>query len=82
MNIVRIATRLATSPLSDRPDYGSNSNVAVPRGITSDIVKTRGEDEWCVVSPKNETWSGGCFGSEERAEDRLSEVEMLKHINS
>jgi hypothetical protein len=75
----RIAFRISSS-LSEQPDYGSGS-ASVPRGfdLTSDVVKTRNKDEWCVVSPKNDTWSGGCYGSPERAEERLEEIERIKH---
>ncbi len=81
MTLSRIASRIASSPLSERPDYGS-SGASVPRGDVADIVKTRNEDEWCVVSPKNESWSGGCYGSPGAAQHRLEDVEMFKHMNT
>lgn len=93
MNIARIANKIAgirtyclTMPLSDRADYGK-SKASLPRGETanvetiSDVIKTPGEDEWCVVSPNNPDWSGGCYPSKNRAEKRLDEVEMFKHMN-
>ncbi|HKZ42214.1 MAG TPA: hypothetical protein VJ044_14720, partial [Candidatus Hodarchaeales archaeon] len=42
------------------------------------IVKEKGK--YCVKSPKNPDWSGGCYDTKEEAEDRLDEVEMFKHM--
>lgn len=39
------------------------------------------DDEFCVVSEKNPDWSGGCYPTKEKAEERLKQVEMFKHIN-
>ena len=48
--------------------------------ITSVIRKEKGE--YCVRSPNNPDWSGGCFKSKEKAEDRLRQVEYFKHKSS
>ena len=81
MNMRRIAS-LISGHIVERPDYGT-SGASVPRGDTAeDVVKTRNEDEWCVVSPKNEDWSGGCYGSPGAAHKRLDQVEMFKHMNA
>lgn len=45
---------------------------------TEKIVKEDGE--WCVKSEKNPDWSGGCYKSKEKAQDRLNQVEMFKHM--
>jgi hypothetical protein len=44
------------------------------------IVKTPNKDEYCVRSEQNPDWSGGCYKSKEKAEDRLKTVEMFKHM--
>jgi DNA topoisomerase IB len=41
------------------------------------IVKEKGE--FCVRSPNNKDWNGGCYPSKGEAEKRLSEVEYFKH---
>ena len=41
------------------------------------IVKEKGQ--YCVKSPNNSSWSGGCFDSKEEAERRLKQVEWFKH---
>lgn len=42
------------------------------------IVEENGK--WCVRSPKNKNWSGGCFSNRAAAEKRLAEVERIKHM--
>lgn len=45
------------------------------------VVKTPGKEEWCVKSgDPDSTWSGGCYPSKTKAEERLSEVEAFKHM--
>jgi hypothetical protein len=46
------------------------------RFIESVIRKEKGE--YCVRSPNNPDWNGGCYPTEEEAEDRLKEVEFFK----
>lgn len=41
------------------------------------IRKEKGE--YCVRSPNNPDWSGGCYPSKGEAEDRLRQVEYFKH---
>lgn len=41
------------------------------------IRKEKGE--YCVESPNNPDWNGGCYPSKEKAEDRLKQVEYFKH---
>lgn len=36
-------------------------------------------NEWCVKSPSNPDWSGGCYGSKEKAKKRLKQIEFFKH---
>lgn len=84
MNFIRIAARVANS-LSDRPDYGE-SDAALPRGAeetnVSVVEKTPDKNEWCVKSEKNPDWSGGCYESKGKAENRLNQVEMFKHMKA
>lgn len=44
------------------------------------IRKEKGE--WCVRSPDNPDWNGGCYAKKEDAEDRLKQVEFFKHQKS
>lgn len=48
----------------------------VGRSKTAEIVKEKGE--FCVRSPNNKEWSGGCYPTEDEAEDRLKQVEFFK----
>jgi hypothetical protein len=48
------------------------------RYLEAVIRKEKGE--YCVRSPKNKSWSGGCFDTKDDAEERLREVEVLKHL--
>lgn len=43
---------------------------------TAVIEKEKGQ--YCVRSPNNPSWSGGCFDSKGEAEKRLNEVEYFK----
>jgi hypothetical protein len=47
---------------------------------TAIVEKTPGKEEWCVKSESNPDWSGGCYKSKEKAQERLNQVEMMKHI--
>jgi hypothetical protein len=45
---------------------------------TAIIRKEKGK--YCVRSPGNPDWSGGCYDTKAEAESRLGEVEMFKHM--
>lgn len=45
--------------------------------VTAVIRKEKGE--YCVRSPNNPDWNGGCYPSKEKAEERLRQVEYFKH---
>lgn len=45
--------------------------------VTSVIRKEKGE--YCVRSPNNPDWNGGCYPSKDKAEERLRQVEYFKH---
>lgn len=45
--------------------------------VTAVIRKEKGE--YCVRSPNNPDWNGGCYSSKEKAEERLRQVEYFKH---
>lgn len=53
-----------------------------PSEHTSIVKKTPGKEEYCVKSEKNPDWSGGCYKSKEKANNRLKQVEMFKHMGS
>lgn len=42
------------------------------------VIRKEG-NEWCVRSPDNPTWNGGCYDTKEKAEKRLRQVEFFKH---
>ena len=46
------------------------------RQETSVIRKEKGQ--YCVRSPNNPDWNGGCYDSEAKAKDRLKQVEFFK----
>lgn len=46
------------------------------RFLEAVIRKEKGE--YCVRSPDNQDWNGGCYPSKEKAEDRLKQVEFFK----
>lgn len=46
------------------------------RYVQAVIRKEKGE--FCVRSPDNPNWSGGCYKSKEKAEERLRQVEFFK----
>lgn len=46
---------------------------------TAYIKKEKGK--YCVKSEKNPDWSGGCYDSKKRAEERLKQVEMFKNMD-
>ncbi len=43
---------------------------------TAVIRKEKGQ--YCVRSPNNPDWNGGCYDSKEKAEERLKQVEYFK----
>lgn len=45
--------------------------------VVAVIRKEKGE--YCVRSPNNPDWNGGCYPSKEKAEERLRQVEYFKH---
>lgn len=45
-------------------------------GRTSIIRKEKGK--WCVRSPSNPDWNGGCYDTKAEAEERLRQVEYFK----
>jgi hypothetical protein len=47
------------------------------RHLEAVIRKEKGE--YCVRSPDNPDWSGGCYPTKEEAKKRLQQVEFFKH---
>lgn len=43
-------------------------------------IKQNGKTKYEVKSEKNPNWSGGVYDSKEKAEERLAQVERIKHI--
>lgn len=83
-NLLKSSIRSASSPLTERPDYG-DGGASLPRGETAQsqtgvIKKTPGKG-YCVKSEKNPDWkSGGCYPTREEAEERLKHIEKMKHM--
>lgn len=44
---------------------------------TAVIRKEKGQ--YCVRSPDNPDWNGGCYDTKAEAEERLRQVEYFKH---
>jgi hypothetical protein len=61
------------TPRPPQPRHSHTARVAV-------IRKEKGE--YCVRSPNNPDWNGGCYTTKDKAEDRLKEVELFKHNKS
>lgn len=92
VNLLRIAARVASSPLTEQPDYGTGG-ASVPRGTVSQeeeiaqqletgVVRKEKGKGYCVKSEKNPDWSGGCYPTKGEAEKRLNQVEYFKHHGS
>lgn len=87
MDFLGISVRLASGSLSERPDYGTG-DAAVPRDDSvaqsehQGFIKHVKGKGYCVKSPKNPDWSGGCYPTKAEAEKRLSQVEAFKHMNA
>jgi hypothetical protein len=43
------------------------------------VVRKEKGKGYCVKSPNNPDWNGGCYPTKGEAEKRLSEVEWFKH---
>lgn len=48
--------------------------------MKSAIIKKE-DGKYCVRSPKNPDWSGGCYKSKKKAKKRLQQIEKFKHMN-
>jgi len=46
--------------------------------VVEGVIRKEG-DKWCVRSPDNPDWNGGCYKSKEKAQKRLRQVEFFKH---
>ena len=54
--------------------------VKLARTVLAVIRKEKGQ--YCVRSPNNPDWNGGCYDTKDEAEDRLKQVEFFKHNKS
>ena len=52
------------------------AEIDAAKAVQSVIRKEKGE--YCVRSPNNPDWNGGCFDSKGEAEKRLKQVEYFK----
>lgn len=48
-------------------------------GTAKTAVIRKEKGEFCVRSPDNPDWNGGCYPSKGEAEKRLEQVEYFKH---
>jgi len=56
--------------------------VISPRSVVArfkEAVIRKEKGQYCVRSPDNGSWSGGCYDSKGEAEKRLEQVEWFKH---
>lgn len=58
---------------------GTNTRARLIAQRYKSAVIRKEKGEYCVRSPNNPKWNGGCFPTKEEAEDRLKEVEFFKH---
>lgn len=65
------------TPRPPQPMRSASVRRIVARYKMAVIRKEKGE--YCVRSPNNPDWNGGCYPSKEKAEERLREVEYFKH---
>jgi len=64
-----------TDPDGDFTDITEVTKEA-QRNIVAVIRKEKGE--YCVRSPNNPDWNGGCYKSKAEAEARLKQIEFFK----
>lgn len=69
--------------IKDDEDEDEELNAGLPDEVegemeVSGVIRKEG-DEWCVRSPDNPNWNGGCYKSKEKAQKRLQQVEFFKH---
>lgn len=62
-----------SAPDVDTPD------VVAARYLAKTAVIRKEDGKFCVRSPDNPDWSGGCYDTEEEAKERLQQVEFFKH---
>jgi hypothetical protein len=67
-----------TDPNGDG-DFSDITEVTKEAGIESrEAVIRKEKGEYCVRSPNNPNWNGGCYKSKSEAEARLKQVEFFK----
>ncbi len=84
----KVRSRIASLEENEQPDIKDEDdedeelNAGLPDevegGMVEAVIRKEG-DEWCVRSPDNPDWSGGCYKSKGAAEKRLQQVEFFKH---
>jgi hypothetical protein len=83
MKLLRIAARVAQENPgalpAEAPPVVSQQTQEGQQEQVSYIKHEKGKG-YCVKSPKNKDWSGGCYPSEGEAKKRLNQVEMFKHM--
>lgn len=62
----------------DFVDITEVTKEAQRRAVQAVIRKEKGKG-YCVKSPNNPDWNGGCYPSEGEAKKRLEQVEYFKH---
>ena len=50
--------------------------------LNKEAIIVEEDGKFCVRSPKNKKWNGGCYPTRAAAEKRLKEVEVFKHMKS
>ena len=78
----RVASKYLTSTLSRRvaEKYLESLQESESSTDRSAYIKKVPGKGYCVKSKKNPDWSGGCYPTKEKAEKRLTQVEMFKHM--
>ena len=83
MSLLTIAARIAEQnpgmPADAPPSVVSQQEQQGQKEQVGYIKHEKGKG-YCVKSEKNSDWSGGCYPSKGKAEDRLKQVEQFKHM--
>ncbi len=73
-----IAREIAYDHLTEDPEYYTKLEKIEKKAFDQVAVIRKEKGEFCVRSPDNPDWNGGCYSTKEKAEERLRQVEYFK----
>jgi hypothetical protein len=77
-----IALEITYDHLTEDPKYYTKLEKMEKKARVVLAVIRKEKGKFCVRSPNNPDWNGGCYDTESEAEDRLKQVEFFKHNKS